>query len=40
MIGVVQAKYGLYMLIEPLVSLSEIPISRCRNVVSSLAFRF
>jgi len=34
MIGVVHVKYGLYMLIEPLVSLSEIPISQCSNVVS------
>jgi len=34
MIGAAEVKYGLYMLIEPLVSLSQIPTSICNNVVT------
>lgn len=34
MFGAAEVKYGLYMLTEPLVSLSQIPTSICNNVVT------
>lgn len=36
MIGTAEVKYGLYMLTEPLVSLSQVPTSICNNVAASV----